>query len=213
MDMIKKGGRVIVRPDGREIDESFINGLEEGGIKSIKADGFVRTEHPHCAFFKSMHGEGGTELQRTTLYTPEGRLHTDCETGGADEPQTGKYVTKPEHLDIMLFYLRDVEVKAVPNKPDEKALCIEMPKTPVAELFSFVEKELFLTVMADYEIMAKHILNQMRRIYNEKLEILSEKLAGMAEYALFEDIPDMGIAEDLMERWHLYYIRKARMLK
>ena len=213
MDMIKNSGRIIVRPDGRPIEENFVQELEKGTIKSIRADGSIRVEHPHCAFFKSMHSSGEKEFQRTTLYTPEGRLHTDCRMDEEEEPQNVKYVTKPEQLEILLFYLRDVNVAPSLSDLKEKADCFEMPETPAAEFFSFVEKDLFLSVMAEYEIMAKHILNQFRRIYNEKIEILAQKLQGSVKFALFEDIPDMGINEELMERWHFYYIRKARLLK
>ncbi len=213
MDMINAGNKIIVRPDRGEISKEFIDKFINGEVKIAKSSEFIRLEHPNCAFFKSMHSIVDKEFLRTTLYTPEGRLHIDFEKNGEKEIQIDKYVKKQTHLDILLFYLRDLEVKPTFNDSVSEFFSVEMPKTPMTEFISFVEKEFFSEIISEYEIISKHILSQLRRIYNSKIEILEEKIKGKIDYAVFENIGDTSANEDLIERWHNYYIRKARLLK
>ena len=67
--------------------------------------------------------------------------------------------------------------------------------------------------MIEYEISAKHILSQLRRIYNAKIEILTQKIKGEVKYTIFEDLEDIDASPDFIDRWHYYYTRKARLLK
>ena len=89
---------------------------------------------------------------------------------------------------------------------------VEMPKTPLTELLLYVQKDVFNEMSAEYDITLKHIFSQLKRIYNEKLEIIAKRTESFIEYAVFDDIPYSDISEELVERWHLYYIRKARLL-
>lgn len=213
MNLQKTENKIIIRLDGGNVTEDFIEELKNEKVESVKASGFLRLEHPHCAFFKSIHSAGEKEFSRTTLYTPEGRLHIDREIGKENEPLNDKYVKKQEQLDVLLFYIRDLEVKSAVNEVSEGIKLVEMPYTPMVEFLSFVERGFFMSVISEYEIMAKHILSRLRRIYNAKVEVLASKLKGKAEYAVFYDMPDIEINQDLLERWHSYYVRKARLLK
>ena len=103
MIFTKAENKIIVRPDGKEAGEEYIRKLSQDGLKVAKACGFYRLEHPHCAFFKSAEDEVAV---KTTLYTPEGRLYMEEKPDGADY-----YVKKLSQQDILLFFLRDVEVK------------------------------------------------------------------------------------------------------
>jgi hypothetical protein len=62
------------------------------------------------------------------------------------------------------------------------------------------------------DAILKHIFSQLRRIYNAQLEILSQKINGTIECAVFDDVLKPDVPEELLEKWHYYYIRKARLL-
>ena len=205
MILTKAENKIIVRPDGKEAGEDYINKFSNGSLHIAKACNFFRLEHPHCAFFKSADDES---IVKTTLYTPEGRLHIeekpDCED---------YYVKKSNQQDILLFFLRDVEVKPSLTGIMTEADTVEMPKTPLCELLAYVQKDVFDEMLAEYDITLKHIFSQLRRIYNEKLDIIAKRIESNIDYAVFDDIPYSDISEELLERWHLYYVRKARLLK
>lgn len=213
MDFLKADNKIILRPDNGLVSEDFVENFKLGSIKTTKSSDYIRIEHPNCAFFKSVHTSGEKELSRTTLYTPEGRLHIDIDTQSDTEAIADKYIKKQDHLNILLFYLRDLEVKSTLKDVSHEAIAIEMPKTPIVEFIDFVDDALFAQVIAEYEMSAKHILSQLRRIYNAKIDILAQKIKGKVEYAIFKDISNIGLSDDLMDRWHYYYIRKSRLLK
>jgi hypothetical protein len=212
MDISKKGGKVYVRPDGGAVLEEFIAGFQEGGIKAADACIFIRMEHPHCAFFMSTHSPEEGKPKRKTLYTPEGRLHIEYDNAEDKEVQVGRYVKKEDQLETLLFYLRDVEIKPVLSDVECDAKAILMPKTPMAEFISFVDDEVSAQAVPKGDAILKHIFSQLRRIYNAQLEILSQKINGTIECAVFDDVLKPDVPEELLEKWHYYYIRKARLL-
>ena len=212
MDLSKKDGKVYVRPDGGAASEEFINGFEEGGIKTIDACAFIRIEHPHCAFFMSTHSPDEGKPKRKTLYTPEGRLYIEYDNAGGAEVQMGRYVKKIEQLDTLLFYLRDVEIKPVLSAGESGAQAITMPKTPMAEFLSLVDESVAEKAFLQADPILKHIFSQLRRIYNAQIEILSQKINGTIECAVFDDVIKPDVSDELLEKWHYYYIRKARLL-
>ena len=213
MNSLNVNNKIILRLDNVEISKDFVEDFKKDKIEIIKSSEYIRLEHPHCAFFKGIHSVGDKELSRTTLYTPEGRLHVDCEIQEDKEVRVNNYVKKQEHMDVLLFYLRDLEVKPAFKESNQKTMVLQMPQTPMMEFVNFVDNTLLEKVMLEYEINAKHILSQLRRIYNAKIEILNQKLKGKAQYAIFDELVDMDISFELIERWHYYYVRKARLLK
>ncbi len=212
MDLIKKDGKIYVRPDGGTVLEEFITSFEEGSIKTVDASSYIRMEHPHCAFFMSTHAPQEGKLKRKTLYTPEGRLHVEYDSAEGEEVQVGRYVKKTEQLETLLFYLRDVEVKPVLTAVECDAQAIEMPRTPMAEFISLVNDEVSSQTILKADVVLKHIFSQLRRIYNAQLEILSPKINGTIESAVFDDVIKPDVSDELLEKWHYYYIHKARLL-
>ncbi len=208
MEHIKLNNRIILSLRGDDIPTDFFDIYTKESGKTTDVGEFLRIEHPHCAFFKSTQTQDGNEYLRKTLYTPQGRLHLDDKEGVED-----KYVKKKENLEVLLFYLRDVEIKPAIFEMDENTEVLFMPQTPLHEFLDFVETELFNSVMNEYEMEEKHIMSQFRRIYNEKLEILISKLSGKIKYAVFCDIDGIDLSDDIVDRWHLYYVRKTRLLK
>ena len=77
MNQKKIDNILIIRLDGGEIAEEFVQSFLSNEIETIDYKQLVRCEHPHCAFFKTTHPHGDEIFQRTVLYTPEGRLHRD----------------------------------------------------------------------------------------------------------------------------------------
>ena len=212
MDLSKKDGKVYIRPDGGAVSEEFIAGFEEGGIKTADACAFIRMEHPHCAFFMSTNSPEDGKLKRKTLYTPEGRLHIEYDIAEGKQVQTGRYVKKADQLETLLFYLRDVEIKPVLSAAECDAQAIEMPRTPMAEFISLVEDNVSEQAVSQADAVLKHIFSQLRRIYNSQLDILAQKINGTIECAVFDDVITPDVPEELLEKWHYYYIRKARLL-
>jgi hypothetical protein len=210
MEHLKADNKIITSPSGIEIPENFFDIYNKQSGKIALSSDFIRVEHPHCAFFKSVQKSDEKEYVRNTLYTPQGRLYLD-EKEGEDEPL--KYVYKKEQLEILLFYLRDVEIKPSLLKPDENVEVIIMPPTPLSEFLSYVKTNLFIEVMKDYEMEEKHIMSQFRRIFNEKLDVLLKKLSGKIKYAVFTDVNGIKLDDDFIDRWHFYYIRKSRLFK
>lgn len=205
---------IIIRPDGKEISDEFIQLFKNNEVKTFNSNELLRIEHPHCAFFKSAHQSGDIEVSRTTLYTPEGRLHIDFKSQENSEPlQLDKYINKEGQLEILLFYLRDLEISYSGKKTEDDFQAVTMPNSPLYELKSFVQDDVFILAVTQYEIMIKHILSQMRNIYNAKIEILKKHLKGKAEYALFPNITDVDIDEDTLEKWHHYYMKKVKLFK
>jgi hypothetical protein len=212
MELTKKDGRVYARPDGERVSEELIQSIASGGIKGDDACEFIRLEHPHCAFFISSHDTPEGTNKRKTLYTPEGRLHIEYRKSDEGEVQVGRYVKKPDQLETMLFYLRDVEIKPALGDAQSDSGIIFMPNTPMAEFYSFVQDDIAAQALAQNETIARHIFSQLRRIYNSRLDILSQKINGTVNCAVFCDVSDEPASEELMEKWHYYYIRKARIL-
>ncbi len=208
MEQIKKENKIIISLGGDDIPQDFFEIYPFESEKIVQAGDFFRLEHPHCAFFNSTQNSNEGEFLRKTLYTPQGRLHMDDKEGEVD-----KYVKKKESLEILLFYLRDVEIKPAVFEVNENVGAIYMPKTPLIEFLSFVEEKLFHTVMDEYEMEEKHIMSQFRRIYNEKFDILCSKLSGKIKYAVFNDVDGIDLEDEVVDRWHLYYVRKTRLLK
>lgn len=214
MNQTKINNKLVIKLDGSEISDEFIKLLENDEIKIVNEKELIRTEHPHCAFFKSAHPIGDKVLQRTVLYTPEGRLYQDFDKDDEGSLfQINQYIKKDKHFDLFLLYLRDVEILPSNIVVNEKYDAILMPKSPLNELKDWTEKDLFDTSIKEYEIIIVHILSQLSKIYNKKIAILNRSIHNKVNHLIFEIDEDIEIDEQLFDKWHTHYLRKSRLFK
>ncbi len=213
MDQIIIENRLLVRLNGGKISADFAELLRNNDVNCIKANDFIRIEHPDCAFFKSSHKTMDGVVQRKNLYTPEGRLHVDYKKlADGKLIKLDNYVKKDEHLEILLIYLRNLKITPSNVPCDDKQVLV-MFESPLYELKSWIQEDIFNLLIINYEIAVKHVLYQLGRIYNIKLKILKDNLQSNIEYIFFPKTKIIKMNEQLFDKWHTSFVKKTRLFK
>ena len=117
------------------------NDIQNDG-KDVMRINIIRREHPNCAIFKKNVSAIDEELIRTTLYTPSRRISQDV-SKESNEIRSN-YITTESHLETLLIYLKDVDVKlndteilmAVEAAEENVILVGELNMTPYTQMLN-----------------------------------------------------------------------------
>jgi hypothetical protein len=192
-----------------EISESFLNELKDNKIDILDASEFIRIEHPHCAFFKSDYQAEDMTLKRTTLYTPERRLHSDYKQNDNGELERLNFFVKKEtHLDTLLIYLRDIEIIPLNITLDKEYNAISMFHTPLHELLTLMDEDTLKKCFKKNEEVTIKALTQLGKIFEAKLHIIKNNLDIEDSYIVFPQVNKLKLDYSIVERWHLKYLNK-----
>lgn len=207
MSQVIIDNKLIFCKQEEEISEQFIIKLNENKIDLLDSDEFIRVEHPHCAFFKSNYQSEDIMLKRTTLYTPEGRLHSDFEQKEDGELiKVNYFAKKDKHLEILLIYIRDIEIVPINKTIDKEYKAIQMFNTPLNELLTLMDEDTLTKCIKKDEVNIIKALTQLGKIYDEKLRILKDNVSIEDKYMIFPQAKKLKLDYDFIKKWHLDYL-------
>lgn len=189
------------------------NDIQNDGKDVIRVN-IIRREHPNCAIFKKSVSTIDEELVRTTLFTPSKRISQDCSK--ADGTVRSNYISKENHLEIFLVYLKDIEVKlndaeilSVVNDVDENAILVgELSQTPYTQMLSnWMAPEDFES-LKNSKIFASCIY-QMKKILRAQLVCAQEAAQKYGiKYFTFGDVI-IPMEQDKFEQFYYKHYWRA----
>ena len=190
------------------------NDIQNDG-KDVKRINIIRREHPNCAMYKKTVSTIDEELIRTTLYTPSKRLSQDVSK--EDNQIRNNYVSKEAHLETLLVYLKDIEIRLndaeILSSLDEKedALYVgELDMTPYTRMLSMWMSQEDFDVLSDTKIFASCIY-QMKKLMRAQLKCAQECAEKYdIKYFTFGDILTPMEQEKFEKFYYKYYLQASK---
>ena len=186
------------------------NDIQNDG-KDVQRINIIRREHPNCAIFKKNVSTIDEELIRTTLYTPNKRISQDVSKEG--ENIRSNYISKESHLETLLVYLKDIEVKlndveifSQMDSLNEDIIYVgEMHATPYTQMLNDWMSTKNFEELSKTKIFGSCIF-QMKKILRAQLEcaqIAAQKYN--IQYFTFDDVITPMDAEKFEKHYYKYY--------
>ncbi|MEX1378048.1 MAG: hypothetical protein AB1Z23_11335 [Eubacteriales bacterium] len=188
------------------------NDIQNDG-KNVQRINIIRREHPNCAIYKKTVSTLDEELIRTTLYTPNKRISQDISKEGNQTRSC--YVSTESHLETLLIYLKDIEVRlndidiiAAAQKNEDSILVGELCQTPYRQMLTnWTDAESF-EKLKDTKTFASCIY-QMKKILRAQLECAQEAVQKYnIMYFTFGDILT-PMEQGAFEKYYYKYYRQA----
>ena len=190
------------------------NDIQNDG-KDVRRINIIRREHPNCAIYKKTISTIDEELIRSTLYTPNKRLSQDVSK--EDSQVRSNYISKEAHLETLLTFLKDIEVKvndaeilSVQDDADDVILVGELSKTPYTDILDKWISEDDFASLSKTKIFGSCIY-QMKKILRAQLVCAQEaaKKYGI-EYFTFGDTLVPMEQEKFEKFYYKYYLQASK---
>lgn len=174
-------------PEGSAVPQGL-----PAGVAALEEVTASRWEHAHCGLVHRMSTQDGVVRQDTTLVTPQGSLRqVALQQPGGGFRVTDAFVRKEAHLEKLRFFLKDIEVVALPPaQPAPCARMVRMPLTPAAQLADWIAPRVVQAKPSSYA----HGLKRLSQHYRCQLALA---LAAQPRFVLLPQAGTMGIEEFL----------------
>lgn len=162
------------------------------GVAALEEVAVSRWEHAHCGLVHRVSTQDGVVRQDTTLVTPQGSLRQVAfqQIGGGFRV-TDAFVRKEAHLEKLRFFLKDIEVVALPPaQPAPCARLTRLPLTPAAQLADWIAPRVVQAKPSSYA----QGLKRLSQHYRCQLALA---LAAQPRFVLLPEAGTMGIEEFL----------------
>lgn len=190
-------------------------------VTVLRSVSLTRTEHPHCAFYRTAITSGERTGTGTVLHTPEGKLtqeaYPDPETG--DMVIEKHFVGKPKQYSVLLAYLRDAcvkpdyreYVKAVDELGDQGLPMVAVMRTPMVQMLArWRDREDFSADLQSHEEAIGHCIYQMKRLFHEQTAVLTAMEDGKIDALWVPDALDCQVISP--DDFHHYCLPRYREL-